>query len=162
MDPTPTIGFTCQAVWLASALHLGNERKRRWLMAALTVTQKVMPPCSVSPGHTDAKQGGLQWAWPPACLESSLQWGHYCWSKSRLEVAKVHSTHALNQAWVSILRPSAPCDGSLLSPPLPQGTSKRERIHQLEKAEPKYERWFPWNQSPGLSTLIHCLLLSRK
>lgn len=28
MDPTPTIGFTCQAVWLASALHLGNERKR--------------------------------------------------------------------------------------------------------------------------------------
>lgn len=160
MDPAPTIGFTCPAVCLASTLHVRKERKRPWLVAALTVTQKVMLLCSVNPGHTDAEQGGLQWAWPSACLESSLQWGHYSWSKRGFEVAKVYSTHVLNQAWVSTLQP--PAQGSLLSPPLPPGNSKRGEFIHLEKAQPKHELWSPRNQSPGLSTLIHSLLLSRK
>lgn len=97
---------------------LHSRSLKRWCCCALQILGIWMPSRVV---------------WPSACLESSLQWGHYGWSKSRLEAVKVHSIHALNQAWVSTLQPSAPCDGGLLSPPVPQGASKRERIHSTGK-----------------------------
>lgn len=131
MDPAPTIGSTCQA-GLADRYPAFGKWKEKVPVDGCTI-QRVMLLCSVNPGPTDAKQGGLPWAWPSACLESCLQWGQYSWSESRLEVAKVHSTHTLNQAWVSTLQPSAPRDGSPSSPPIPPGNSKRERIHSTRK-----------------------------
>lgn len=100
--------------------------------------------------------------WPSACLESSLQWGQCGWSKSRLRQQK----STAHTRWTRLEFQQCNLQHPVMEvhhPHLFHKEIAREReFIQLEKAEPKYELWSPRNQSPGLLTLIHCLLQSRK
>lgn len=123
------------------------KKSNPWL--TLKNTLSVMVPCSRTPRQRRCHAG---WSWPSARLASSLQWCCPCWSnRGRLGEAKSYSKLYTVRAWA--------LDRTLLSPPIPWAIARRKVSIRLERAEPKYELWSPWNQSPGLSALIHCLPL---